>query len=61
MFNGGSVICKYFDGSHLILQGFMEFWENAEEDEPKTMGIRVTSEMSPRDLVTTILQGKKKP
>ena len=45
----------------MLLQGFMEFWENAEEDEPKTMGIRVTSEMSPRDLVTTILQGNKKP
>ena len=45
----------------MLLQGFMEFWENAEEDEPKTMGIRVTSEMRPRDLVTTILQGNKKP
>ena len=37
----------------------MEFWENAEAGESKTIGIKVTPEMTPRDIVATILEGSK--
>jgi len=43
------------------MKGFMEFWENAEPGEPKTLGIKVTPEMTPRDIVATILEGSKNP
>ena len=39
----------------------MEFWENAEAGEPKTMQIKVTPEMTPCDIVATILEGSKNP
>ena len=42
-------------------QGFMQFWENAEPGEPKTMGIKVTPEMTPGHIVATILEGNGHP
>ena len=35
---------------------FMEFWENAEADEPRTIGIKVTPDMTPRDVMAKIIE-----
>jgi len=35
---------------------FMEFWENAESDEPRTIGIKVTPDMTPRDVMAKIIE-----
>ena len=39
----------------LLLQKFFDFCEPAQDDEPKTMAVKVTPEMSPHDVMNIVI------
>ena len=44
--------------SRLILQAIYNICQPAEEEETRTVGLKVTPEMSPKDVVAKILENK---
>ena len=53
-----SCIKDTFMFSRLILQAIYDICQPAEEEETRTVGLKVTPEMSPKDVVVQILENK---